>query len=212
MSTGSWKAVVPEGVFWQSLDPVISSTVVGHLSPAELNHPNLDPSLSNPEKLDLLEKTLIQKLPLVDNDYTSTQSLNSALFHIYRGTGDLEKQEKVLLQLVGNPSPNGPDLPALQNLAALYEDKGEHAKAEKLARETLPLLQGHPVLGKDSPQSLGSLRILINALWKQGKTEEAEQVIQEARSSIDNLEGGQFAAYQQEEKDALDKVVAELKK
>ncbi|KAE8356757.1 hypothetical protein BDV28DRAFT_65237 [Aspergillus coremiiformis] len=221
MSSQSWKPVAPEGAFWESLDPSISSPVANSLSAVELNHLNAEPTLSNPAKLELLEKTLSQKLLSLENtvkpsslhekDYATWQSLNSALFHVHRGTGDVEKQEKILLELVNHPGPSGQDLPALQNLARLYEEKNEYAKAEKLARETLPLLQAHPVLGKDSPQSLGSLRILIKALWKQGKTGEAENLIQEANGSIEKLAGTQFSAYQQEEKEVLSKIVGELK-
>ncbi|RAQ50231.1 hypothetical protein AFGD_011601 [Aspergillus flavus] len=222
MSSQSWKPVRPDGAFWESLDPVISSTVAECLSPAVLDDINNHSTLSNPAKFELLEQALTRKLlsleesanssSLHDTDYPTWQRLNFALFHVLRGAGDAARQKETLLKLVHNPGPSGQDVAALQNLATLYEETGEHAQAEKLAKETLPLLRQHPALGQDSPQSLGSLRILIKALWKQGKEKEAEQVIQEASASIDRLAGGKFSDVQQEEKEALETVVADLKK
>ncbi|GAB1195467.1 hypothetical protein APSETT444_004726 [Aspergillus pseudonomiae] len=147
---------------------------------------------------------------LYDRDYPTWQRLHSALFHVIRGTGDADKQKDILLKLVGNAGPGGNDVVALQNLAALYEETGEHDQAERLAKETLPLLQEHRALGLDRPQSLGSLRVLIKALWKQGKVEEAKQVIQEACGSVDRLAEGQFSDFQQEEREALETAVADF--
>ncbi|KAK6812729.1 hypothetical protein RU639_011403 [Aspergillus parasiticus] len=217
-----WKPTTPEGEIWQSLPPAISSSAAANLTPEEITNINLDPTTPNATKLTLLEQALTQKLqslenaakptPLYEKDHPAWQSLKSALFHINRGTGDVEKQESLLLEQVNHPGPKGKDLAALQNLAGLYEEKGEYEKAERLARETVPALREHPVLGRDSPQVLGSLRILIKALAGQGKIGEAEGVIGEAEESIENLAGGQFEEHQQEERDALEKVVAGLKK
>ncbi|KAE8312999.1 major facilitator superfamily domain-containing protein [Aspergillus transmontanensis] len=217
-----WKPTTPEGEIWQSLPPAISSSAAANLTPEEITNINLDPTTPNATKLTILEQALTQKLqslenaakptPLYEKDHPTWQSLKSALFHINRGTGDVEKQESLLLEQVNHPGPKGKDLAALQNLAGLYAEKGEYEKAERLARETVPALREHPVLGRDSPQVLGSLRILIKALAGQGKIGEAEGVIGEAEESIENLAGGQFEEHQQEERDALEKVVAGLKK
>ncbi|KAL4923671.1 uncharacterized protein BDV17DRAFT_276489 [Aspergillus undulatus] len=66
-------------------------------------------------------------------------------------------------------------------------------------------------MGKYSPQALRTLRTLINALSKQGKSVEAEEFVAQASASIENLAGTQFTKYQQDKRNALDKVVAHLK-
>ncbi|KAL2825483.1 hypothetical protein BDW59DRAFT_161710 [Aspergillus cavernicola] len=152
----------------------------------------LDPSASNSANLSILQTALTEKLlaleanrqpsTLHDKNYGLWRDLKSSLSYVHEDLGDVDAQEKTLLEILSNPGPAGKDLPALQNLSALYH-----------------------------PQALGSLRTLVKVLWKQGKTAEAEEYVGQARASIDNLAGTQFAKYQQEERDALDRVVADLK-
>ncbi|KAL4861733.1 hypothetical protein BDV12DRAFT_179821 [Aspergillus spectabilis] len=211
----------PTGPFWASLDPTIAGTVAAVLTPQDIDQSKLDPSATTTNKLDALQTALTAKLSslpsnLHETDYDLWKSIKSSLFHIHKGLGNVDEQEKVLLESINNPGPStnsagGKDLAAIHNLAALYEEKGQYADAEANAREALSGIEAHPRLGKDTPQALGSLRVLIKALSKQGKTAEAEQYVGQARASIDNLAGTQWAKYQQEENDALDKVVAELK-
>ncbi|KAL4899984.1 hypothetical protein BDW74DRAFT_162461 [Aspergillus multicolor] len=212
----------PNGPFWASLDPTVASTVAAVLTPQELDDLKLDPSACNNTKLNALQATLAEKLSKAEasskpsalhtTDYNTWKSLKSSQFHVHKGLGNVDEQEKVLLELVNNPGPGpfGRDLAALHNLSALYEEKGQYEEAESNARDALAAIQAHPRLGKDTPQALGSLRVLIKVLWKQGKAIEAKELVGLAQASINNLSGTPFAKYQQEETDALEKVVAEL--
>ncbi|PLB54120.1 hypothetical protein P170DRAFT_431780 [Aspergillus steynii IBT 23096] len=213
--------VIPSGPFWDTLDPVISSAVALCFTPQELEDLKLDPSASNPAKLHTLQEALTEKLltleaasqpsTLHEQNYNQWQDLKSSLFHVHRGLGDKEEQEKILLEMINTPSAAGRDLAALHNLSALCEEKGEYEKAERLALEVLPAIQGHALLGAASPQALGSLRVLIKAMWGQGKTAQADDYVKQASASIDNLVGTPFAKYQQEERDALVEVMAGMK-
>ncbi|RDW69106.1 Tetratricopeptide repeat [Aspergillus mulundensis] len=212
----------PSGPFWASLDPTVASTVAAVLTPQELDNLKLDPSASNSTKLNALETALAAKLSnaetsskpstLHSTDYNTWKALKSSLFHVHKGLGNIDEQEKILLELVNNPGPGplGRDLAALHNLSALYEETGQYKEAESNARKALTDIQAHSRLGKDTPQALGSLRVLIKALWKQGKVVEAKEYVGQAQASISNLAGTPFAKFQQEETDALGKIVAEL--
>jgi protein involved in temperature-dependent protein secretion len=60
----------------------------------------------------------------------------------------------------------------LHNLGCCSEIKGQYTKAEAIYRQTLQLRE--TVLGKDHPDTLGSINNLAVLLWQQGKYVEAE--------------------------------------
>ena len=148
---------------------------------------------------------------LEDVAYKVWQSLLSTLYQVNRKLGRLDEQDKVLRKLVDKLSPTGrKDLAALSNLAFVSGDLGKYEESERLATESLKLIQEHEQLGKDSPQALGAMRAKILALWKQGKIADAKALISETFAIIDSMAGGKFAKYQDEEKIALDKVVVQF--
>lgn len=102
------------------------------------------------------------------------------------------------------------NLGALSGLAWLYLDTQRYEAADKTAREVLPLIQGDERLGKNSPQAFGMWRVLIPAVWKLGRVEEARGLVEEAEEMIETMKGGKFAKYQQEELKELERVVTVL--
>lgn len=184
---------VPNGHFWKTGNSAIAEGVGKHLSAQEIDDLNA--------KLDAA------------TNYPAWQGLKSTPFHLHRSLGNIDRQEKILCELVERPNPEGKkDLAALDNLSFVMGDKGDYAGSEKLAREAYSLILGHPSLGKNSPQALGSRRTLIKALANQGKTAEAKELIDEVEATIDGLAGGKFERYRKEEKQALDEVVVGMQK
>ncbi|CAN8104249.1 unnamed protein product [Discula destructiva] len=89
-------------------------------------------------------------------------------------------------------------------LAGLEIRNGNFAEAEMLAREALPWMQTRASLGLDSPQALGTTRLLIESLWKQeGKQQEARSLIEETSALIEGMTGSKFVKYQDEERQML---------
>ncbi len=69
------------------------------------------------------------------------------------------------------------------------------------------LLRSSPVLGPGpSPQELGSRRLLMEALAKQGRYDEAKRLNDEGYAVISELAKGKFAKHEQEEIEAMDEV------
>lgn len=103
------------------------------------------------------------------------------------------------------------NLSHLHTLAALALEKGRYAESEKAGTEVLVWLEEK--LGKDSPQALGSRRIIAQALWKQGTSRraEAEQVIDEFDDILAHIKSGRFATYQHEERELFEKMLEDLK-
>lgn len=101
---------------------------------------------------------------------------------------------------------------ALHSLSGVLEERGRYDKAEAAAREVLPWLQGHEVLGSsDSPQALGCMKVLVRCMWKQSEYAEAEGWIEKCNAMIENLGKGKFAKYQDDERKEFDHMLHALK-
>lgn len=59
----------------------------------------------------------------------------------------------------------------------MLEKRGNYAEAEKIARSEKLKLDAE--LGKDSPQAIGSQKIIARAIWKQKRKEKARERIAE---------------------------------
>lgn len=110
-----------------------------------------------------------------------------------------------------DPSLRGPqDLAAIDGMVDMLSRAKRWEEAELFAREALPMIRTHPMLGPNSPQVLGHMRNLMEILARQGKLEEAKQLNEEGYLVIQALAQGQFGKYEQEEIEAMDKVKANL--
>lgn len=115
--------------------------------------------------------------------------------------GDLEAAERIGYQLYEHGLDGSKDLSALHALSSLWEEMGKYSEAEAAARVVLPWLQAHPTLGDaNSPQALGSMKLLVKCLWKQGRHAEAEIWIGNCDVLIQALGDGKFKKYQEDEK------------
>jgi len=94
------------------------------------------------------------------------------------------------------------------NLGFVLVEQGKYQEAEEIARQLLPALQKR--YGKESPQALGTLRQLIEAVGGQRRVEDAKSLVEEGFVLVGGMGGGKFTEYQQEELEALQQVAARL--
>lgn len=118
-----------------------------------------------------------------------------------------------ILALVDKPPTNEPVNPgarlsATHNLSRELMLNGEFAEAEIFARQVhLDLVER---LGLDSPQALGSQRVIIEAVSCQNRTEEAKRLLDEGIQIVGGMAGGRWAVYQQDELEAMEEVRMKL--
>ena len=65
-------------------------------------------------------------------------------------------------------------------------------------------------LWKDSPQALGSRRIIARSIWKQRRESEARTIFSEVLSLIQGMSVGQYAVYQSEQLELTEKLLLEF--
>ena len=92
------------------------------------------------------------------------------------------------------------------------EDRGEYAEAERIAREFLPFFRHHAMLGDNSPEALGKIKILTRSIWKQGRYEEGEKLIRRCMEVVQAMERGKFAKYVEDERQMVEADVVALQK
>lgn len=106
------------------------------------------------------------------------------------------------------PVKPGARLSATHNLSRELMLNGEFAEAEEVARRAHPDLVER--LGLDSPQALGSQRVIIEAVGCQYKTEEAKKLLDEGFQIVGKMAGGRWAVHQQDELEAMEEVKMKL--
>lgn len=153
---------------------------------------------------------------LRDVDFDSWARLQMAIGTMHHYRGDYEAEEKIIRNLYES-EPVQPDgtknMSALHGLSGLLEETGRYVEAEATARKVLPWLQGHAHLGTaDSPQALGSMRVLVKSIWMQARYAEAEEWIERCRLSIEKMGTGMFAKYQEDERAQFEAEVEVLKR
>jgi len=214
-----WEYGVPDNDFWNDLDWKIGKNFLTCFTDAEIDAmtPQLKGTLSRTEKIKLLrcllqdtlafeERNLAPK-SLLEVDVKRWKVLMFAIGDTYRIDGNPTEERKNLEEIIAKSKPAS-KLAHNHHLASLMVDTGQYAEAVKTEIPVLTLLDEK--LGVDSPQSLGGRRIIASALWKLGKKEEAENMIEQVWKNIELSAYGQFAAYQEEEKRITQELMSEL--
>ena len=215
-----WDYDVPNNAFWNSLDYKVGRNFFQCYTESEIAEMTFDGSLPTDEKLrflrSLLHQTLAEKearaspTPFHDVDYKSWMSLKFALSTMERYLGNPDAEEALVRETYEN-GPNGTkNMSALHSLSGIMEDRGKYAEAECMANQVLPWMQRHELLGHDSPQALGSMKILTRSIWKQGRYEDVEKWIKRCRKTVEAMRKGKFAKYYEEEKEMVDGDIAAL--
>jgi hypothetical protein len=221
----SWDYDVPNIPFWSDLQPDSTITIARNFltcfSKSEVEDMNLDDTLDKDQKLHLLLRLLQEKLaareaqvspqPLRMVDYSEWQRLMIGIETMQKFL-DLPEEEDTLRIIMESGKDGNRNMSGVNMMAAFKEKHGLYMEAETLAREVLPFMQGHEMLGPDSPQAFGTIRTLIRTIWKQGRGEEARDLLKTTSDLIEKMGDGKFRKYQAEERDMLQGVVAELEK
>ena len=151
--------------------------------------------------------------PLCEADNASWRDLKFAFSGIEHALESYGAEEVILRDLYDHGSDGLKNMSALHSLSWLLEDRGRYPEAEAAARDVLPWIREHQVLGSpDSPQALGCMRILVKSIWKQGRHVEAEEWVEACETTIENLGKGKFAKYQQDEKGQFDAEMEALRR
>jgi len=215
-----WDYDVPDTPFWRDLPFVAGRNFLTCYSASEIEDINFDGTLSVPEKftflLSLLEARLETRkaaafpVSLHTADYPEWSNLMLGIQTMQSQLGMPEEADTLRVML--ETSQGNQRVSWLNMLGGFKLRQGEYVEAERLEREVLPFMQTHERLGKDSPQALGTTRRIIEAMWKQGgsKVEEARRLAEETAELVEGLRTSKFAKYQEEERQMLRDLVAQL--
>ncbi|EON63811.1 hypothetical protein W97_03039 [Coniosporium apollinis CBS 100218] len=217
----SWEYPVPANDFWNPLDFVVGRNFLQCFSADEIARLPLDSTLSKDGKLELLLQLLQEKLfsrdaaaapqTLYDVDYAAWDKLLLGMCTMQGQLGQSAEAEKTIRSLVDRRK-DRTNLSHLHSLSGLLAEQGKHAEAEETEMPVKLWLDER--LGKDSPQALGSRRIIAKAMWKQGPSRqgEARELLAEVMELIGGMSGGQFAVYQAEQRETTEKMIADLER
>jgi hypothetical protein len=174
---------------------------------------------SRPDKLRFLGKWLKKKiiqqeamaapLSFLDADPAGWHRVMFASLGVQWELGDLRGAEETLRYMIDRRLDKR-DKSYHYSLATLLLERGKYAGAEKAAREVEAWLVGQR--GRDSPQALGAKRLVILAVWKQGRSRhvEAENLLKELRDIVSAMSSGQYAMNQDEERESIKAVMAKM--
>lgn len=208
-------------LFWDSLpDTSAAQNVQRIFTDTEVLALDLDEhaSKSTEEKHRFLLQLIEQKLATLEaaaphglrqSDWPSWVNIMAAIFELQQ-TLDMAEAEATLDTLVGNGKDGCRNYAFVYQLARVKLQRGQYGEAEALAKETLPWMEKHEVLGKDSPQALGTHRIILQAVAKQGRADEARAIADATKALIGGMGAGRYSKYAEEEEQELEKTVKEL--
>ncbi|KAK2599609.1 hypothetical protein N8I77_011348 [Diaporthe amygdali] len=216
-----WDFDVPDTPFWKDLDFRVARNFLTCYEPNELENIHFDATLNESQRLHFLLSELQSRLAtrqaavapekLHIADPANWQRLLLGIETLQKFLGLYEEEAETIRTMLSTMEGDA-RVPWLNMLADLDIRNGNFVEAESLAREVLPWMQKHVKLGVDSPQAFGTTRMLIQCLWRQGggKKEEAESLITETSALIEGMAGSKFAKYQDEERQMLLDLKAEL--
>lgn len=233
-----WDYDVPNDEFWNSLPFTTGRNFLQCFEESEIQalSPQFDASLSADDKHRLLLRLTQEKLsqaeagakaqaqeenaspnstqqPLHQRDYDAWQKLMLALETMQHHLGLAADEEQTLAEMLAHPRP-GQDRnwSALNMMARLWERQGRFAEAERAAEEVRPWMEAHSQVGRGSPPAMGNMRMILTAVWKQGRFGDGRQLYEEMRALVEGMGETKFAQYQEEEGQMLDALMDDLER
>jgi predicted Zn-dependent protease len=177
----------------------------------------LDGSLSDMEKHELLLKILNEKLEAGDKaaapktlEEVDHKAWDDVMLAVVTMQGQLNRlsDQEATLRLMIDKKADPTNLSHFHNLAEALLRQGKYAEAEDMETKARDWLDGK--LGKDSPQSLGARKIIAEAVWKQGRVEEARGLLGEMEQIIEEGGEGTYGIYMEEQRETLGRAREEL--
>lgn len=234
-----WETPGPQGPFWSALDDNhghIGRSYLSVFGASTIAQMPLDPSLPQKAKLAQLlseAKSHLSDNPLVNHpnpeslskeDWKSWRDILLLLANLELETGHTTEPEARYKQHIAawqarfdagiDPDIKmRDDISGLNALAYLYTKSGRYAEAEELALQLPSLMRKSPVLGPGpSPQEMGVVRMLIELCARQGKMDEVLWHCEMGYFAVEEMKGGKFDKYVDEEIEALGQVERKVKK
>jgi hypothetical protein len=216
----SWEYPVPNNEFLGPLNFVVGRNFLKCFAESEIlaMEPRLDGSLSNDEKHELLLKLLREKLEaedkaaapqtLCDVNHKAWDDIQLGIVTMQGQLNHLSDQEATVRLLISART-DPTNLSHFYNLSSILLQQKKYAEAEETALPVKDWLDGK--LGKESPQALGSRTTIAQAVWKQGRVEEARGLLEEMEAIIEGGSQGTFGVYMDEQREILGRIRRELK-
>jgi len=207
----------PSGEFWLELGWKVSTNFTNNYTEDELAKLPLDETLSKSAKLEYLRSQLEKRLADKDKaaepdggfkaaDPKGWFRLKWSISAFYSYAGDFKGAETVLRELVPDDDDDTSGSGAWQELSLNMYFQHRFQEAEKYGKKALNEIQ--KLLGDDSPQSLGTLRLLARIMALHGKFDEAGQYLDDVAKGVAKLkDGNKYEKYEPEEKTAYEKTV-----
>ncbi|KAK5990011.1 hypothetical protein PT974_08274 [Cladobotryum mycophilum] len=217
----SWEYPIPRCPFWDDLEFATGRNFPSVYSREDIGKLPIDPDSTDDRqtKLNLLLKLLRERSAekeagaapetYLEVDSKGWSTLHLGIYTVQYALGLRGEAEQTVRVMVDKTEGNT-KLSHSHTLAAVLLAKGDCVEAEKLEKPVRAWLVG--LLGQDSPQALGAMRTIVRAVWRQGpgRRAEAKGLIAEWKETVDGMGGGQYGAYQDEEREMMDKIVSEL--
>ncbi|KAE8452039.1 hypothetical protein EG329_002204 [Mollisiaceae sp. DMI_Dod_QoI] len=205
-----WDYEVPNDAFWNSLEYTLARNFLQCYNESEISKMHFDATLPSPEKLKYLRRYLdntfeekdkkAAPVPLHDADYQTWLHLKLAMSTVEFFLENYDDEEVIVREMYENGPDGTKSMSALHQLSAVMEKTRRYTEAEAMAKEVLPWMQGHELLGRDSPQALSGLRILATSVWKQKRYVDGEEWMSRYERTIDDMKNGKFGKYEDAER------------
>ncbi|KAI1366281.1 hypothetical protein F5Y08DRAFT_142136 [Xylaria arbuscula] len=215
-----WEYPVPVNPFWDDIRHPTARSVLQAFAPDDdVEKPPIDPEgkLSSREKLELLHTPLRNRLSqaeagcapdtLLSADYETWYKIHTAIFSAQKDLGATDAAETTVRALFENRR-DKENISLLQSLHWMLLERGSYEEVVEQEPKVAEWLDGR--LGKNSPQALGSRRMMAEALWWLGRTAEAEARFGEIRELAESMHGGPYAVYRNDEVDAVESLKQRL--
>ena len=210
-----WESPVPAGDFWQGIEiNNLARAFYQNFTTGELSSMKLDPTLPHNDKLKSLDpivaaRVVTEKEALGSTPTTSPEAKQYRNFLYLHATvkelyGDYLGAEVLFREFLEWSEPE--NLADYGALAHNLMNQGRLGEAEGYARISLNQICEHAGLGTDSPQALGSLRMLMEIYAKGSRFDEAWKLHGEGVELVDGMTRGRFGKYKGEEQEALDEL------
>jgi tetratricopeptide (TPR) repeat protein len=168
----------------------------------------LDKSLDKMAKIEYLRGLLEKRLEEKDKaaDPKGWFRLKFSISSFYTFTGDFKTAETILRELIPDDEDDRNASGSWQSLAVITYLQHHFEEAEKYGIKALNAIQ--KLLGDDSPQSLGTLRLLTRIAALQGKYDEAGNYLDDVGRGVSKLkDGNKYEKYEPEERKAYEKTI-----
>ncbi|KUJ21228.1 uncharacterized protein LY89DRAFT_681812 [Mollisia scopiformis] len=205
----SWDYDIPNDAFWNSIEYSAARNFLQCYKESEISKMHFDNKLSLPAKYKLmrqyLDKTFKEKeeevapAPLLDANYPVWLQLKLAMSTMEYYLEDYNEQERLAREMYECAPNDNKKMSALHQLSGILEKTKRYADAERMAKKVLPWLQGHELLGKDSPQALSCVRTIASSIWKQKKYKEGGEWMDQYGMLVGSMKDGKFEKYRDTE-------------